>query len=1425
MSNRYFRRAAIIAIVSFFGAALFTAEPTFANSNYSSRTEWGARDVVDYTGKDKLGYSRSISGASWYYYEITKTGYSEDDRIYVPVANNYSPKVAIPAKTCQSYGGFWVLLRNEYNKETGELTGRPAAAIKLSDIRSTDLPASVSVSNPTNIITFKGNRVGTPEDSQDGVTPIAYGDMNDVLNILTNYVGTTAVPLDVADNIGELSYFCANKSGARPPAQPVALSSFSTVTVGGGATSAPVLNQTSYLGGNNETAAIAIPVGSALPEITFDSYLARVFSDYDLKGDSSEISYTIETNGVSDSGKISISSLNNRENRWNFGGINYLYSDKVTKTVKDLGTMGNSRRTICQKITTTSDNVYSSDTLTINGSETVTSEACIIFVPVASLNGSVVNSCEQGGNGRYMYRNSYMGNTVATIGVSKNNGQLLTTTAAATVEPSVVTTYAKPGDVIRFSYSICFGANDVNYDGEMVTGGNHSGNQIDSWFRVYVGTKNDDQPSVYSLLFGNQDELLGGTVYVDKIALRGGELKYNYDGSDNSRDEAAGGTTTGSSEEYKITNSGYWNSNKRQLAFSSPDAHQDVSVRIGGGPSGSSSEDEGDELIEGYGCTYYSGLSSDNATGYVIPGFEGNLNDIDCDSAVSSMYSNGTPITSAVGATLSHSLEYAYIAAWPVRTNSRQTVASLEDIINSYNQAYDEIKAGSGLQNSSGRAVSSGNADAQTVTKTASVVIPYNFDTNISGKITNNNSQITYPGDTIKYSATVDVLPRANPVTSDIVDDKPVSYATTMPEATKVELVEFLVKDSADASVAEKIKQDYLSEEDKNLPASKRAYSTGTICEYYTNILGDNLADCEANTVRGLMADEVIGNGSGNPEGEKNYYNAETDLVVPDVKAGYKYCVAVAISYGDSHGFPGGELSDDPNQSNFGANATSANRMFSTSMNYRWRTANASCRTVAKKPSFQAWNSGVYSGDNITSSVMEKSVNARLFNLPPGSSKPKDDDTREIAKDPVYFGSWAEYYVVAKGEISGFASASALGYTTSFGSLSADGYGRPYNYCNLSRLTLANTNCKSGTAGKYDLIIPKSLDPEINNNASDPGTKNLRAEITQYYIPPAVTISNSGYQGTYAGSLSTVSDADYFPGGWNGAQLLIKNGDFIIDKPYSRTAGTLVIQVKGHLIIDSNICLGGGTCTEAGGNDYATPGAYAINTNNLSLNERNTDSFLSVKDIPQVIIMAESISIGSDVSQIDAWLITNSDKADYDGGYINTCGEFRSGQTGTSKCWKTLKINGPVVTTALLLNRTGGAWPGYSGDVGNQAYKTLSQDKLNWKSECIASGVTGRRKISNCVNQRMENYVNSLGLDEKTKKAMLAAYAAADRYGAQSDTYSANNAFTRDLSCDGSITPAEIFDLHPIVYYWAYGQSQKLAQAIVTYAQEFAPRY
>lgn len=116
--------------------------------------------------------------------------------------------------------------------------------------------------------------------------------------------------------------------------------------------------------------------------------------------------------------------------------------------------------------------------------------------------------------------------------------------------------------------------------------------------------------------------------------------------------------------------------------------------------------------------------------------------------------------------------------------------------------------------------------------------------------------------------------------------------------------------------------------------------------------------------------------------------------------------------------------------------------------------------------------------------------------------------------------------------------------------------------------------------------------------------------------------------------------------------------------PIVRTAGNLTITGGTINPGQSIIILSSGTVTIDG----------PINYTNATLT--------GLAQIPQVVIVANNINIKDSVNQVDAWLVANNT--------INTCYNF-TGSLNSHKCNVPLLVNGPVVTSHLLLNRTAGA--------------------------------------------------------------------------------------------------------------------------------------
>lgn len=126
-------------------------------------------------------------------------------------------------------------------------------------------------------------------------------------------------------------------------------------------------------------------------------------------------------------------------------------------------------------------------------------------------------------------------------------------------------------------------------------------------------------------------------------------------------------------------------------------------------------------------------------------------------------------------------------------------------------------------------------------------------------------------------------------------------------------------------------------------------------------------------------------------------------------------------------------------------------------------------------------------------------------------------------------------------------------------------------------------------------------------------------------------------------------------------------GNFSTDGVFS--AGNIV--VSGSNINKSIVIYSTGTVT-IGGNLTYNNGLYAANSR-----------------IPQVIIIAKNINITSNVTQVDAWLVTTSDGINSTGS-INTCSDGPAILTDAT-CTNELRVNGPVITSKLYLYRTAGA--------------------------------------------------------------------------------------------------------------------------------------
>lgn len=245
------------------------------------------------------------------------------------------------------------------------------------------------------------------------------------------------------------------------------------------------------------------------------------------------------------------------------------------------------------------------------------------------------------------------------------------------------------------------------------------------------------------------------------------------------------------------------------------------------------------------------------------------------------------------------------------------------------------------------------------------------------------------------------------------------------------------------------------------------------------------------------------------------------------------------------------------------------------------------------------------------------------------------------------FGSWVEYAIFSKGTVTGIASASAFSSPQGL-SVSSNISSSTITsslLCDSNELTFTNTPTNSTACNGTNI-----------GNYSNSGT------IPD--VASAFTVDSSTQQFT-GGSLDSLSG------------LYRTNGNVSITSSEISAGQWVVINAEGHNVtINSDI-------------NYTT------------------NSLTSINDIPQVVIIANSISISGSVSKVDSWLIAKGSS-----GFINTCSQTSPSHTTritSSTCSTSLIVNGPVMATHLYLRRTAGA--------GDQASSGTPAETFNLRAD------------------------------------------------------------------------------------------------------------
>lgn len=357
---------------------------------------------------------------------------------------------------------------------------------------------------------------------------------------------------------------------------------------------------------------------------------------------------------------------------------------------------------------------------------------------------------------------------------------------------------------------------------------------------------------------------------------------------------------------------------------------------------------------------------------------------------------------------------------------------------------------------------------------------------------------------------------------------------------------------------------------------------------------------------------EKTGNLNGSYKLDGNKEQKDIKINVPDIPAGSDICIRSMV---------------------YPANSGDAKNWSDPEGNHQWAYSSApKCFKVAKKPSLQVWGGNVYTGGKIITALSEKG-NLAGYN----AYSIQGDYNKRI------FGSWSELGVVASASVTGFSSASSLGYKENVGGVVWPNY----------RFVGADGTTKSYLGGGNASIADKQ-----------PGGSGE----TNFCNRVPLTIANKPCSGNTTGSIGTSAATNKAANDKTSVlnKLMVNNEDLnSTDYAYSATdlsvGTTIVSETDGRIKV-----------------------FYAANDVNINGDIIYAGSYKDLKQVPKVVIYAsKDIVINCDVNRIDALLIADRE--------VKTCNSDNIDARSNSN---QLIVNGAIVANKLVANRTYGAASG-----------------------------------------------------------------------------------------------------------------------------------
>lgn len=301
---------------------------------------------------------------------------------------------------------------------------------------------------------------------------------------------------------------------------------------------------------------------------------------------------------------------------------------------------------------------------------------------------------------------------------------------------------------------------------------------------------------------------------------------------------------------------------------------------------------------------------------------------------------------------------------------------------------------------------------------------------------------------------------------------------------------------------------------------------------------------------RNIAARHNFGDKAKNIDNDPDSYSEAFGVVVPDY-VGYKYCHTGGYRYESWYSINGNWKQDNRSGKNY------------------WYVYNASCRTIAKKPTVAIWNSSLMTAGGISTSSSPRFDSATFGN------KAESGGSRTL------YGAWTEYLGVARGNIKNFGSGSSFAIGSK--DLSAP-RSNPLS-TNNSSLTIANSGRLGGSGVLNNSTYLTRLTTFLENRAFAPGG-NVLGPLTNVTETQILR---------YDGNLKITGNITTHPGSYNNIYkvpqvVVFVHGDLEI--------ASNVTQIDAWLIVDGKI----NTCSEfEGGTTEADAVARLCETCNNQL--------------------------------------------------------------------------------------------------------------------------------------------------------------------------------------------------------------------------------